>query len=103
MILLVWLIKPGLKCPMTFLAQKSQSIPYSSRQKQCQAYLSNTPFQEPASILVRVSIAVKRYHDHGNSYVGKDLIVPGLQFRGLVHYRCAENHSGTWTDTVLER
>ena len=36
--------------------------------------------------LVRVSIAVKRYHDHSNSYKGKHLIVvAGLQFRGLVH------------------
>ena len=42
-------------------------------------------------ILVRVSIAVKRHHDHGNSYKRKHLIGAGLQFRGLVHY-----HRGRW-------
>ena len=32
-------------------------------------------------VLVRVSIAVKRHHDHGNSYKGKHLIGSGLQFQ----------------------
>ena len=32
------------------------------------------------TILVRVSIAVKRHHDHGNSYRGKHVIGAGLQF-----------------------
>ena len=82
----------------------SSHSPHFSKQKHGYRPITAIPqFLVPISVLVRVSIAVKRYHDQGNSYVGKDLIVPGLQFRGLVHYRCAENHSGTWTDTVLER
>lgn len=32
----------------------------------------------------RVSIAVKRYHDHSNSYKGKHLIRNGLWFRGSI-------------------
>jgi hypothetical protein len=32
------------------------------------------------TVLVRVSIAVKRHHDHGNYYTGKLLIGTGLQF-----------------------
>ena len=31
------------------------------------------------SVLVRVSIAVKRHHDQGNSYKGKHLIAASLQ------------------------
>jgi hypothetical protein len=42
------------------------------------------------SVLVRVSIALKRHHDHGNSYKGKHLIGAGLRFRGLVHYHHGE-------------
>ena len=38
------------------------------------------------AVLVRVSVAVKRHHDHGNSHKGKHLIGAGLQFRGSVHY-----------------
>jgi hypothetical protein len=35
-----------------------------------------------ASVLVRVSIAVKRHHDHGNSYKKKKhLVGAGLQFQ----------------------
>jgi hypothetical protein len=33
------------------------------------------------SILVRVSIAVKKHHDQGSSYEGKHLIGAGLQFQ----------------------
>ena len=42
------------------------------------------------SILLRVSIAVKRHYDCGNYY--KTFNWDGLQFRGLVHY----HHGGTW-------
>jgi hypothetical protein len=38
------------------------------------------------AVLVGVSIFVKRYYGHGNSYNRKHLIGIGLQFRGLVHY-----------------
>ena len=31
--------------------------------------------------------AMKRHHDHGNSYKGKHLIRAGLPFRGLIHSR----------------
>lgn len=34
------------------------------------------------TVLVRISVAVKRYHDHNNSYKGKYLIGTDLQFRG---------------------
>ena len=42
------------------------------------------------SVLLRISIAVKRNYDHGNSY--KTFNWDGLQFRGLAHY----HHGGTW-------
>ena len=35
---------------------------------------------------LRVSIAVKRHHDHNNSYKGKYFGKAGLQFKGLVYY-----------------
>ena len=38
------------------------------------------------SVLVKVSIAVKRHHDHGNFYKGKHLIRVACTFRDLVHY-----------------
>ena len=31
-------------------------------------------------------MVVKRHHDQGSFYKGKDLIGAGLQFTGLVHY-----------------
>jgi hypothetical protein len=39
--------------------------------------------REPSrvSVLVRVSIAVKRGHDHSNSYKGKYFIKAGFQFQ----------------------
>ena len=54
------------------------------------------------SILVRVSIAVKRHHGHGKSYKGKHLIGAGLQFRGLGHYHHGGNES-VQADMVLEK
>jgi len=32
-------------------------------------------------VLVKVSITVKRHHDHSNSYKGKHLIGAGLKFQ----------------------
>ena len=50
-------------------------------------------FMVPTSILFRVSIAINRHHNHGNSYKGNYLVgVAYLKFRGLVHY----HHGGTW-------
>jgi hypothetical protein len=33
------------------------------------------------TVLVRISIAMKRHHDQDNSYKGKDLFGAGLQFQ----------------------
>ena len=44
-------------------------------------------------ISVRVSVAVKRHHDHDNCYKGKHSIgVAWLQFRGSAHH----HHGGAW-------
>lgn len=41
------------------------------------------------------SIAVKRYHDHGESYKRKHLIeVLAWTLRGVVHYRHDREHGG---------
>ena len=61
---------------------------HTRHQKQC---VSQCPF------------AVKRHHDHGNSYKRKRLAGTGLQFRGLVHYHHGRKHSGTQADMVPER
>ena len=54
-------------------------------------------------VLVRVSVAVKRHHNHGNSYKGKYLIgVAHLQFRALVHYHHGRNQGSLQEDMVLE-
>ena len=53
-------------------------------------------------VLVRVSIAVKRHHDHGNFYNGKHLTGAGLQLRGLGHHRHGGKHGGIQADMVLE-
>ena len=55
------------------------------------------------NVLFRVSIAVKRHHDHNNSYKGKHWIGVGLQFRCLVHYRHGRRHGSLEVDIVLER
>ena len=41
---------------------------------------------------VRVSIVMKRHHDHGNSYKKNCLIGVGLQFRGFVHFFNSGKH-----------
>jgi hypothetical protein len=48
-------------------------------------------------------IAMKRHHDHGNSYKGKHLIGAGSEFRGLVHCHHGGRHVGMQADLVLER
>ena len=50
-------------------------------------------------VLVRVSIAMKRFHDHGNSHEGKHLIGASLQFGGLICYY----HGDVQTDIVLRK
>jgi len=55
------------------------------------------------AVLVRVFIAVKRHHDHCNSYKGKHLIVAGLQCRDLVHFCHGGKHGGMQADMVLRK
>jgi hypothetical protein len=52
--------------------------------------------------LVRVSIAVKRYHGHLKPYTGKHLMGAGLQFRGLVHCHHDRKLGIVQADMVLE-
>jgi hypothetical protein len=52
--------------------------------------------------MVRVSIAVTRHHDPGNSYKRKHLIGAGLPFRGLVHFHLGMKHDGMQEGMVLE-
>ena len=56
-------------------------------------------------LLVRVSIAVKRQHDHVKSYKGKLLIGTALAYRlrGLVHYHHGGEHGSMQADMVLEK
>lgn len=49
------------------------------------AIVHSRPF-ERVLVSVRVPIAVKRHHDHGNSYNGKRLTEAHSQSRGLVRY-----------------
>ena len=54
-------------------------------------------------VLVRVSVAVKRHHDHDNSYKGKHFIGETYKLRGIVHYLHGEKQGGLWADMVLEK
>ena len=54
-------------------------------------------------VLVRVSVAVKRHHDHDNFYKGKHLIGAGFQFRDLVQYHHGEKSGGLQADVVMQR
>ena len=70
-------------------------------------HIDVTPDITLDAICLRVSIAVKRHHDHGNSYKGKHLIeVVAYSFRGLIHYHRGGGHGGelcsVQTDMVLE-
>ena len=54
-------------------------------------------------ILVKVSIAVKRHHDHRNSNKGKHLIVVvAYSFRGSIHYHHGGENDSMQTDMMLE-
>ena len=44
--------------------------------------------------LIRVFTAVKRNHDHSDSYKGKHFIGAGLQYKGLVHGHHGGKHGG---------
>jgi hypothetical protein len=52
-------------------------------------------------VLVRVSIAVKRHHDHGNSY--KETLGLAYSFRGSVHCHHGGKHGSMKTDMVKEK
>ena len=55
-------------------------------------------------VLVRVSIAVKRHHDHGISYKGRHIIVVALLwFRDLVHYHHGGKQGSMQADRVLDK
>ena len=54
-----------------------------------------------AFILLRISMAVKRHHDHSNSYKG-NIWGGSLQLRGLVHlHHHGTKHGSIQTDMVL--
>lgn len=55
------------------------------------------------SFLLRVSIAVERYHGPSNSSKGKHITGAGLQFRALVHCHHEKEHGGVLADVVLEK
>ena len=68
---------------------------------------SDNKMRRPMDVLdykqTRVCIAVKRSHDHGNSYKGKHVIGASLEFRGLVYYHHGWKHGGAdQADMVLE-
>jgi hypothetical protein len=50
-----------------------------------------------------VSIAVKRHHDQGHSYIRKHFGGAGLQFQSLVYYYHGGKYGGMQADMVLER
>jgi hypothetical protein len=55
------------------------------------------------AVLDRVSIAVKRHHDQGNSYKGQHSIGAGLQFKRLSQFSSWWKHSRVQTDMELEK
>ena len=55
-------------------------------------------------VLVRVSITVKRHHDHSsNSYKGNIYLGMAYMSRGLLHYFHDSKHGGMQGDMVLEK
>ena len=58
-------------------------------------------FQGLLTVLVRVSIAVKRHRDQGNSYKGH-LIGAGLQVRDPFHYHQGRKNGSVQADMGLE-
>jgi hypothetical protein len=55
------------------------------------------------TVFVWVSIAGHRHHDQGNSYKGRPLIWPGLQFQRLVHYHHGDKPGSIQADMVPEK
>lgn len=55
------------------------------------------------SVLVMVSITVKRHHDQSSSYKGKHSIGDGLQFKNLLQDHDDRKHDRVQADIVLER
>jgi hypothetical protein len=47
--------------------------------------------------------AVKRQHDHSNSYKGRHLIGAGLSFRDLARYSHGRERGSVQADMVLEK
>lgn len=58
------------------------------------------PPNSTIAVLVRVSVAVKRQHEHNSSYEGKLLIMGGLQFSPLLSWK---EDCGMHTDLLLEK
>jgi hypothetical protein len=54
-------------------------------------------------VLVRVSIDVKRYHDHNNSYKENLQLGQAYSFRSLVRYCHVKKPGGTQAGMVLEK
>ena len=55
-------------------------------------------------ICLRLSVAVKRHHDHGNSYKEKHLILlKAYSYRGLVYYHNPGEHGSMQIGVVLEK
>ena len=47
---------------------------------------------------------MKRYHDQGNPYKGKQLIGTGLYYqRFIVHYHYGRKHGSVQADMVIEK
>lgn len=55
-----------------------------------------------ASCLIQCSSAIKKHHDHGNSYKVKYLIGAGLEFIGLIHSHHSRKHDLVQADMMLE-
>lgn len=52
---------------------------------------------------LRVSIAMKKDHNHGSPYKEKHLTRVSLQFRGFIHYHHGGKHGGTQVGMVTEK
>ena len=68
-----------------------------------QAGIEIVPLEYVQCYSLKVFVAVKKYHDHYNSYKCKDLIGADLYFRGLVHYHYGRKHDSRQEDMVLEK
>ena len=54
-------------------------------------------------VLVRVSIAVKRHHDQGNSHKGKHCIGAAYKVSGSAHYHHGRKHRRIQVDMWLDK